>query len=276
MKIGVFDSGLGGLLIAKSIREVLPAHDLLYLGDTLHLPYGRRSREVIYRYTKNAIEFLFSQNCRLVIVACNTASALALRRLQQEYLPASSYPERRVLGVVVPTLEVMVQKGYQKIGLIGTEGVVHSGTYQQELAKLDSSIELIEQATPLLTPMLEYGGHKWIGSVIEEYLQPLIKENVEAIVLGCTHYSFLKEDVQRYAGDNIDIISQNEIIPYRLRDYLERHNEIEKDLSKQGKTDFLVTDITTGYIEMSRRVYGSPIALKKVDIELNDSYSVAV
>lgn len=171
MKLGVFDSGLGGLLIARAIRETLPDVDMVYFGDTLHLPYGNRSVEAIYAYSRNAMDFLFAQDCQLVVTACNTVSASALRPLQQVYLPAR-FPDRRILGVVVPTLECCLDRGYKNLGVIATHHIVRSGIYAAELTKLDPAIKIHQQATPLLVPMIENDGMKWIRPVLEEYLAP--------------------------------------------------------------------------------------------------------
>ena len=247
MKLGIFDSGLGGLLIAKSIRHALPDIDMVYFGDTLHLPYGNRSAETIYNYTKRAMNFLFEQECNLIIVACNTASATALRRLQQDYLPNSPYKDRRILGVVVPTLECAIEAGYKRLGLIATNYTVKSNVYAEELLKLDPDISIIQESTPLLVPLIENNGMQWIPSVLEHYITPLTKQGIECLVLGCTHYPFLKAQIQQIIGEDIALIAQDEIIPARLVDYLARHPEISNPMTQGGETEFLVSDITDGY-----------------------------
>ncbi|MEZ5919043.1 MAG: glutamate racemase [Alphaproteobacteria bacterium] len=214
MKLGIFDSGLGGLMIAEAINRHLSALDTVYLGDTLHLPYGNRSEDTIYECTRAAMEFLLgAQDCRLVIVACNTASAAALRRLQQEWLPVH-YPERRILGVVVPTLEAALERGARHIGLIGTNYIVHSEIYPQELRKINPAIRFEQQATPLLVPLIEHDGAPWLDSVLAHYLAPLLAQQVETLILGCTHYVCLKETIRTQTG--LDVISQDEIIPLEV------------------------------------------------------------
>ena len=181
MKLGVFDSGLGGLLIAKAIREAMPDIDMLYYGDTLHLPYGSRSQDAIYNYTLQAVEQMFAADCGLIIIACNTASAAALRRLQQEYLP-KAYPQRRILGVVVPTLEVAVERHHKKFGLLTTRYIADSGIYANELQKINPEIELYASAAPLLVPMIEQGGMKWIRPVLEDYMRPLLAKDIDCLL----------------------------------------------------------------------------------------------
>lgn len=254
MRLGVFDSGLGGLVIAKAVRRELPRHDMLYLGDTLHVPYGSRSRDVIFDFTRQAVDYMFRQDCGLIVVACNTASASALRRIQQEYLP-DRYPDRRVLGVIVPTLETAMEKGYRRLGLIGTSHIVQADIYRLELQKLDPEIRIFQQAAPLLVPMIEQGGMKWIRPVLESYLEPLLAQDIDCLLLGCTHYPYLKDMIREMIPASVDILSQDEIVPAKLADYLRRHPEIDGSLSKTGKTEFAVTDLTDSYRETMRRVY---------------------
>ena len=264
MKIGVFDSGLGGLLITSAIRKALPDHDLAYLGDTLHVPYGRRSRETIYELTRKAVEYLFTvQNCQLVILACNTASASALRRLQQTWLK-DTYPDRRVLGVVVPTLEEAIWLGHTRVGLIATESTVKSGVYEEELHKLKPNIEIFPKAAPLLAPMIEHDGIDYIRPVLEDYLKPLKDESVQSLILGCTHYCRLSDMIGDIMGPDVNLISQAEITPPSLRDYLKRHPEQDEKLSRHGQNIFLVTDLTDGYAKAAEDAYGRPIDLELV------------
>ncbi len=269
MKIGIFDSGLGGLVIAKSIRRAIPDPDILYFGDTLHLPYGNRSFEAIYEYSKRAVEYLFEQDCALIIVACNTVSANALRKLQQEYLPQSSYSDRRILGVVVPTLECAIDKGYKDIGLIATNYTITSNIFEYELQKLDPEITLIQKNTPLLVPLIENDGGEWVPSVLERYLSPFKQAQINALILGCTHYPFLKDSIKDVLGQGIEILSQDEIIPDKLSDYLSRHPEIAVKLSTQGCIQFNVSDLTDGYQKASSKIYGEEINIKKVELCTN-------
>ncbi len=265
MKLGILDSGLGGLLIAKSIKERQPDLDIVYFGDTLHLPYGNRSSGTIYEYSRRAIEFLFEQDCNLIITACNTISASALRKLQQVYLPSSAYSDRRILGVVVPTLECAIDKGYKNLGLIATNYTVKSNIYEEELQKIDPEIKIHQINTPLLVPLIENDGEEWLDSVLEHYLAPLKKHEVECLILGCTHYPFLKTQIQKIMGRNIMLIAQDEIIPEKLQDYLNRHPEISNEISRTGRADFMVSDITEGYKNAARKIYNDNINIVKVE-----------
>jgi len=267
MKLGIFDSGLGGLIITKAIRDVLPAPDIIYLGDTLHLPYGNRSIEAITHYTRRAIEHLFALDCKLVVIACNTASAAALRHLQQEWLPAH-YPDRNIIGVIVPTLEATIEAGYKNIALIATNRIVNSGVYQEELNKINNLIELHQKATPLLVPLIEQGGEPWLKDVLQSYLKDF--NAPQALILGCTHYPALKRTVREIMGPQVDIISQDDIVPAKLVDYLDRHPEYMNAITQNGETQFLVTDITDSYCVAAQKLYGEDIKIEKTII--NDEH----
>ena len=261
-KIGIFDSGLGGLVLAKAITDALPYYDTIYLGDTLHVPYGPRSGEAIYNFTERAVDFLFQQDCQLIVIACNTASASALRRLQQTWLP-QHYPERRVLGVVVPTVEQALETGHHKLGVIATSFVVNSDTYGVELGKINDQIEMISCATPLLVPLIENNGLRYAEPVLRDYLQPFIDQKIDALILGCTHYPLLKPLLKTILPPGIDLISQDDFIPSKLADYLHRHPEIERTLSRTGTHRFCVTDIAQAYQTMADAIYGRAVMLEK-------------
>lgn len=263
MKIGIFDSGLGGLVLTKAITDTLPDYDYIYLGDTLHVPYGPRSGEAIYQFTLKAVDFLFRQDCKLVIIACNTASASALRRLQQDYLP-KHYPDRRILGVVVPTLEVAQSTGHHKLGLIATPFVVNSEIYPFELEKLNPRISICATATPLLVPLIENNGMHYIKQPLQDYIQPLIDDKIDGLILGCTHYPLLKPLLKEILPDHIDLISQDDFIPAKLADYLHRHPEIENTLDKTHHYRFCVTDVAKSYQDMANRIFGQALVLEKV------------
>lgn len=271
MKLGIFDSGLGGLLIAKSIRDLMPEVDIVYFGDTLHLPYGNRSSQTIYEYSKRAIEFLFEQDCNLIITACNTVSASALRRLQQEYLPNSAYADRRILGVVVPTLECALDAGYKRLGVIATNYTIQSNIYEEELQKLDPDIQIFQENTPLLVPLIENSGVQWIKPILEHYLTPLKERGIECLILGCTHYPFLRAEIASILGGNISLIGQDKIIPAKLKDYLLRHPEISDKISRNAKIEFLVSDITEGYKRAAYEIYGAPIILEHTTFQVVDN-----
>ena len=242
--IGVFDSGIGGLTILKSFRHDLPAYDYLYLGDNARTPYGNKSLDVIYEYTRQAVDFLFSKGCVLIILACNTASAKSLRRIQQEWLP-SHYPERRVLGVVIPLAEAVVDvTRFGRIGVIGTRATIESKVYEQELAKLKSGLEVHGLACPLLVPLVEEGmvGKPETNMILKKYLRPLKNKRIDTLILGCTHYPFLQKDIARIMGKNCRVLDGPEIVSRKLGNYLQRHPDIQSKISQGGEVTFFTTD----------------------------------
>ncbi len=243
-KIGVFDSGLGGLYIAQAVRSALPHYDYLYLGDTLNLPYGRRSDDNIHDLCVAAMRHLFEADCQIVLMACNTASAACLRKLQQGFL-AREFPDRRVLGVVVPTLEAATDSGHTRLGLIATERTTHSNIYEVELKKINPAVELYSQATPLLVPLIEHEGERYLDMVLADYLAPLTQRNIDCLILGCTHYVSLKGRIR--ALTDIDILSQDDIVPAKTADYLRRHADMEARLSRGGTFEILATDLNESF-----------------------------
>ncbi|MBN2675924.1 MAG: glutamate racemase [Alphaproteobacteria bacterium] len=263
MKIGIFDSGLGGLIISKSIIKALPQYDYIYLGDTKHVPYGPRSFDAVYQYTKENIEKLFELDCQLVIIACNTASARALRNLQQNFLPQYKDPSRRILGVIIPTIETIAEHPENNFNMLATPGTKKSQTFDLEIQKLAPQKQIETIASPLLVPMIEYNGVKWIKPILKEYTNQF-KNSMNPVILGCTHYPALKEILKEILPPQTKIISQDEIIPEKLKDYLKRHLEIEKKLSCNQSREFLVTDLTDSYIEMTRTLYGQHIEIKEI------------
>ncbi|MBR4316125.1 MAG: glutamate racemase [Alphaproteobacteria bacterium] len=271
MNIGTFDSGLGGLLITKSLIEAMPEYNFCYLGDTLHVPYGARSKEVVYTFTKNCIEYLFEKkDCKLIIIACNTATFAALRKLQQTYLP-QKYPDRRILGVIVPTVEEVIGKKYNSVGLLATQGTVNSDVYGIELKKRNPDIKLYSHSAPLLVPLVENNADEFAMPIIESYVKQFANTDIEAIILGCTHYPHYKTQIatatEKILGRKIDIISQDEFLSVSLKNYLLRHPEIDKDLSKDSKYVFEITDINDAYISQAKAIFGNDnIVVQKVDI----------
>ena len=224
------------------------------------MPYGSRSEAAIDHYTRQAMDFMFAQGCSLIVLACNTASATALRRMQQEWLPRA-HPGCNILGVVVPTLETALESGYKKLGLIATTYSVRSQVYVEELRKLNPSISLIQKATPLLVPMIENDGMPFIEDVLRHYLAPLQEEGIECLILGCTHYIFLKDHIRRILGPKVAILAQDEIIPAKLSQYLVRHPEY--DVGKAARTRYLVSDITENYMKAANEIYGGPIQIER-------------
>ena len=264
--IGIFDSGLGGLVMTRAFRTALPLCDFLYLGDTLHVPYGPRSAEAILHFTTRAVEYLFSQGCPLVIIACNTASANALRKLQQDYLP-QHFPDRRVLGVIVPTIEAVLQTGHTRIGLIATAFTVNSKTYDEELRKVNPEIQLSAKATPLLVPLAENDGLHYAKPVLQDYLAPLIANNIDCLILGCTHYPLFGDTLREILPANVDIIAQNDVVPPKLAAYLYNHVEIAARISKGAILKALLTDVTPTYERIGAQLLGEAVDFERVVLE---------
>lgn len=266
--VGIFDSGFGGLNIMKGILEELPDYDYIYLGDTARVPYGNRSKEVIYEFTRQAVDFLFKNDCQLVVLACNTASADALRKLQQEYLP-KNYPDRKILGVIIPTSEEAVLRTKNKrIGVLATEATVGSKAFEREISKLNSKIKIYQEACPLLVPIVENGEHNTeIADIsLRKYLKPLLTENIDTLILGCTHYEIMENKIREIVGKEIEVISQSKIIAIKLKDYLVRHREIEERLSKNSKQVIYTTDLTYKFIKLGGEFLGKGIGVKKITL----------
>lgn len=242
--IGVFDSGFGGLTVLRAFLKELPGYDYVYLGDNARTPYGNKSLQVVYEYTRQAVEFLFGQGAVLIVLACNTASAKALRRIQQEWLP-EHYPDRRVLGVTIPLAEAAAHASrYGRIGVIGTRATIESGVYDQELRKLAPGLKIYSRSCPLLVPLVE---EDWVGKpetnmVLKKYLKPLKSTKIDTLILGCTHYPFLKNDISRIMGKNCHVLDAPAIVAEKLGDYLNRHPEIEKRLAGNSERAFYTTD----------------------------------
>lgn len=246
-KIGVFDSGYGGLTILRGIREALPEYDYIYLGDNARAPYGTRSFDVVYDFTLQAVRHLFDRGCRLVILACNTASAKALRSIQQNDLPLLD-PTRRVLGVIRPTVEIFGEISSSKhIGVLGTPGTVNSHSYALETEKLFPDIDITELACPMWVPLIENNeahgdGADWF---VEKYIRQIMQldPQIDALVLACTHYPILLPKILKYLPEQIKrVVSQGEITGASLADYLRRHPEMDRTLTKGGSLEYLTTE----------------------------------
>lgn len=266
MKIGIFDSGLGGLFVTRALVKNLPQYDYVYLGDTQRVPYGNRSHETVYRFLREAVDYLFAHDCELIIVACNTASAEALRRIQQEYLPAH-YPKRRVLGIIIPTVEAALKDPKIKhIGVLATQATVNSDAYVRELKKIRPNVTIFQQAAPLLVPLVENNAIQFADPILRSYLHPLLKKNINVLILGCTHYPILKKQIKNICGRSIKIIAQDEIISAKLAGYLRHHPEIEKKLGKHRRREFLVTDLTDATKKLSKKWFGLPVKFRIVEL----------
>lgn len=261
--IGVFDSGYGGLTVLKEIVKELPQYDYLYLGDNARAPYGTRSFETVYQYTLESVEKLFSMGCHLVILACNTASAKALRNIQQKDLPIIA-PHKRVLGVIRPTTEIV--GNYSKtghVGVLGTSGTVNSESYPKEIAKFFPDLKVSQEACPMWVPLVENNAfdHPGADSFIKENLDHLMQKDgqIDTIILGCTHYPLLIKKIRQFLPENITLLSQGEIVAKGLKDYLQRHPEIEMNCSKGKKISFFTTDDPKNFDEHASIFFGSKV-----------------
>lgn len=251
--IGVFDSGYGGLTVLKEIREKLPEYDFLYLGDNARAPYGSRSFDVIYQYTWQAVQALFDRDCSLVILACNTASAKALRSIQRIKLP-ELYPDRRVLGVIRPSTEELDKHTKTKhVGVLGTDGTIRSNSYQIELAKFAPDLVVNQHSCPMWVPLIENNQFDTPGGIyfIQSDLVSLMEKDpkIDTILLACTHYPILQEQLQRLLPTHIEVLAQGKIVAESLADYLERHPEMEVQCSKGGTVRYLTTENAKAFSE---------------------------
>lgn len=244
--IGVFDSGYGGLTILHGIRQQLPQYDYLYLGDNARAPYGPRSFEVVYEFTRQAVLRLFEMGCHLVILGCNTASAKALRTIQQHDLPQWD-PERRVLGIIRPTAEVIGSLTKSRhIGVLATEGTIKSESYNLEIHKLHPDITVSGVACPFWVPLVEYneanspGADYFVKKRIDQIMA--LDPQIDAIILGCTHYPLLMPKILKYLPEGVRIVSQGEYVASSLKAYLERHPQIAQKCSQGGTTRYLTTE----------------------------------
>lgn len=244
--IGVFDSGYGGLTILRRIREILPQYDYLFLGDNARAPYGSRSFEIVYQFTLEAVKALFSYGCRLVIIACNTASAKALRTIQQNDLPHLD-ATRRVLGVIRPTVEAIGSLTKTRhVGLLATAGTVNSRSYNLELKKLCPDITVTGQACPLWVPIIENNEHNSPGAdyFVKEYIDALLARDpeIDTIILGCTHYPLMLDKIRQYTPLGIRLVPQGEYVAPSLARYMERHPDMEARCTRQGTCRYLTTE----------------------------------
>jgi glutamate racemase len=261
MKIGIFDSGLGGLFILKNLRNQLRHFDFVYLGDTKNLPYGDKSQGEIYRLTKCALNYLFEQDCQLVIIACNSASSV-LRKLQKDWLPKTKYSNRRVLGVIRPTIEKALTHKPTKIGIIGTRRTIQSKTYSDEILGIKSNVKIISFPTPQFVPMIESG--KSDISKIMGILQPLIDAEINILILACTHYGIIKKQLKLMFDEKVAIISQEDILPQKVYEYLNKHPEISNRLSKRGTVDLYITKKSPRYQTLVKKWFGCNAIAKVV------------
>ena len=270
MKIGVFDSGYGGLTILKEIRKRLPKYDYIYLGDNARNPYGTRSFEIVYEFTLQAVKALFERGCHLVILACNTASAKALRSIQQNDLPEID-PSKRVLGVIRPTVEIIPQlTSSNHVGLLATPGTVNSDSYALELRKLSPEIKLTQKACPMWVPIVENNEFNSPGAdyFVRKELDYLLEKDplIDTIVLGCTHYPLLLDKIKTFLPDNIKVVCQGPLVADSLADYLQRHPEIESRLSTTAGMTYLTTEHTDKFDSLASLFLGRSITSHTISL----------
>ena len=268
--IGVFDSGYGGLTVLKEFVKELPEYDFIYLGDNGRAPYGNRSFETVYEYTLECVQHLFDMGCRLVILACNTASAKALRTIQQIDLPLID-PNRRVLGVIRPTSEIAGKYTKTKhIGIFATTGTVLSGSYVMEINKFFPDVHVYQEACPMWVPLIENNEHNkdFADPFVQQHVNNLLRhsDEIDTIILGCTHYPLLIPKIKKYLPPHIQVISQGEIVAKGLVDYLHRHPEIEVMCSKNSKLEFYTTDSTENFDKHAGVFFGREVKSKYLHI----------
>jgi glutamate racemase len=268
--IGVFDSGYGGLTLLKEFVKVLPEYDFLYLGDNARAPYGNRSFETVYEFTLQSVQQLFAMGCELIVLACNTASAKALRTIQQKDLPRIA-PEKRVLGVIRPTTEVVGK--YSKtghIGVLGTTGTILSNSYPIEIEKFFPQLTVHQEACPMWVPLVENNEFESEGAdfFIQKNIHSLLSKDsqIDTIILGCTHYPLLINKIKKYLPNHITLLSQGEIVAESLADYLHRHTEIAAKCSKGGTIDFYTTDSTENFDTAAALFFGKEVKSKHLEI----------
>lgn len=253
-RIGIFDSGYGGLTILDAIRESLPQYSYVYLGDNARAPYGTRSFDVVYDFTRQAVDFLFRQGCHLVILACNTASAKALRTLQQNDLPQMD-PRRRVLGVIRPTVEALGRSGAGHVGVLATPGTILSHSYNLEIRKLYPEMNVTEMPCPMWVPLIENREADSPGAdyFVKKYTDALMSENpeIDTVILACTHYPLLYRKIRECIPEHVRILSQGHIVGESLADYLTRHPEIERQCLKQADCIYLTTEAPDKFNELA-------------------------
>lgn len=270
--IGVFDSGYGGLTVLKEMVKQLPQYDYLYLGDNARAPYGNRSFETVYQFTLQCVKWFFDQGCPLVILACNTASAKALRTIQQNDLPSLA-PGKRVLGVIRPTAEVIGNYSTSnKVGILATNGTVASESYPMETAKFFPDLTVIQEACPMWVPLVENDEYEKPGAdyFIRDNLDNIFRKDkdIDVLLLACTHYPLLQKKIEPLLPANVKLISQGELIAGSLADYLERHPEIEERCSKKGSRLFFTTDAVTTFDSQASKFYGE--AIQSTYLKLKD------
>lgn len=268
--IGIFDSGYGGLTVFRSIKEKLPQYDYIYLGDNARAPYGNRSFDTVHEYTLECVQWFIKMGCPLVILACNTASAKALRTIQQKDLPLIA-PEKRVLGVIRPTAEVVGNYSRSRhVGVLGTKGTIASGSYPIEIEKFFPDITVHQLACPMWVPLIENKEYSSPGAdyFVQKYLDELLQQTpeIDTILLACTHYPLLIDKIRKHLPEHIKIVAQGNIVAESLDDYLHRHPEIEKNITQNGSVRFFTTDDASDFNEHASIFFGAEVTAAHLDL----------
>jgi len=267
--IGFFDSGFGGLSIIRQIRDALPRYSTIYLGDNARTPYGSRDSATIFRYTLQGVSELFRRGAELIILACNTSSSVALRKIQQEYQQIH-HPEKRVLGIVIPTAEEVARLSRNKtIGIMATEATVSSGAYVQEIHKIDDKVRVFQQACPLLVPIVESGKLEHADRAVSDYAERLLQQDsrIDTVLLGCTHYALIESTIRRRIPSHMQVLSQAPIVEAKLTDYLRRHPEMERRLDTSGTATFLTTEYSPRIQKLGTQFFGASIAMETIKLD---------
>ncbi|MBC7689508.1 MAG: glutamate racemase [Aquabacterium sp.] len=268
--IGVFDSGYGGLTVLREIVAKLSQYDYIYLGDNARAPYGPRSFETVYQYTWQCVQWFFNQGCPLVVLACNTASAKALRTIQQNDLPKTD-PQKRVLGVIRPTTEVIGNfTTNNRVGILGTSGTVQSGSYPIEIKKFFPNIAVYQQACPMWVPLIENNEHNSPGAdyFIEKNMRELLAQSpyIDTVLLACTHYPLLLDKLKKYVAEGTTILSQGKIVADSLADYLQRHKALEEKCTKNSTVSFYTTDSVKDFNDHGAVFFGRPVSATHIEL----------
>jgi len=269
--IGVFDSGYGGLTVLREIVNKLPQYDYIYLGDNARAPYGNRSFQTVYEYTLQAVNWFFEKGCTLVVLACNTASAKALRTIQQNDLPRIA-PHKRVLGVIRPTTEIIGRfSETRSVGILATNGTVASQSYPVEIAKFFPDLRVYQEACPMWVPLIENNEHDTHGAdfFVKKSLHSLFAkgQNIDVALLACTHYPLMKEKIKEHLPVTVKLLSQGEIVADSLADYLVRHPEIEQACSKKGGRSFFTTDSPEDFDNHATAFFGEAVQAEQVNLD---------
>jgi len=259
--IGIFDSGIGGLTVAKAIVELLPNESLIYFGDTEHMPYGDRSPEHIRQYSENIADFLIAKGAKILVIACNSASSVAFRMLKEKY-----EGEIDVIGVIMPVVDYIVSKDIKKTGIIGTKATIGSKNHELLLKEKKPSVKVVSLATPLLAPMIEEGffNNSISQTIINSYLSNWRFKGIQALVLACTHYPLIKKEILKYYNKNVEVIDTTEIVAKAVKELLERKKLLNP--GKKGKDKFFVSEFTESFEKTTKTFYGSQVSIEEVKL----------